>query len=136
VSAAQQHTLFTAPSSPAVPARAPRNPVPIATPADMERKREVMWFYTCAAPVSGWVNRSADTPAKALTQIIDRMGLSPRDVSVQALAETPTDVEIRDERDPAQPRHMLALAFVGLNIAEAREALAALQFAPRKGLRQ
>jgi hypothetical protein len=123
---ARQPALFTAPPQPRHD-RAARNPVPIATPADMARKREVMWFYTFAAPVRGSVTRGADTPAQALDQIITRMGLEPHDVSVDCRPETPFDVEIRDERDPEQPRHMLALAFEGLNIAEAREALAQLQ---------
>lgn len=128
---ASAHSLF--PHEPAA-SRRERYAVPIATAADLARKREVHGLYTQHAPVRGWIMR-VGTPAEALARILDVMGLSPLSVSVEAQPATPDTVEIRDERDKHRPRNILALIHQGLNIAEARAALATLrepQAAPPK----
>lgn len=120
------------PTEPAAPRRE-RYAVPVATPADLARKREVAVLFTCAAPKRGSLFRGADTPAQALERIIDVMGLAPSQVVVDARPETPDTVEIRDDRAKDQPRHILALVYAGLNIAEARAAMASLRTPSKKG---
>jgi len=116
--------------------RRERHAVPIATPADLARKREVHVLFTCAAPVRGSLYRGGDTPARSLERILEVMDLAPTQVVVDARPETPDTVEIRDDRAADQPRHILALVYGGLNIAEARAALATLQPSKPKGGRR
>lgn len=128
-------SLFS--SEPAAPRRE-RHANPIATPADLARKREIMALFTFVSPVGGWIAWGLATPAEALTRLLDHMGLSPFSVAVEAHPATPDTVEIRDEREKNCPRHILALVHEGLNIAEARAALAHLrapQAAPPKSKR-
>lgn len=117
----------------AAPRRRERVAVPVATPADLARKREVAVLFTSAAPKRGSLFRGADTPAQALERILDVMELAPSQVVVDARPETPDTVEIRDDRAKDQPRHILALVYVGLNIAEARAAMATLHTPSKKG---
>ena len=129
---ASVHSLF--PAEPAAPRRE-RYAVPIATAADLARKREVMGLFTPFAPIRGWIMRNG-TPAEALNRILEVMAISPFSVTVEAQPATPDTVEIRDERDKHRPRHILALVHEGLNIAEARAALAALRNPNPKGGRR
>jgi len=125
---AQAHSLFGDTVAPPRPMRAPRIEVPIATPEAMARKREVMVLYTCASNATlASQTLGGGNPVEALRRILVELMLSPSEVAVEARPETPNDVEIRDESSRDQPRHMVALAFEGLNIAEARAALAALR---------
>jgi hypothetical protein len=118
------------------PPRRERYAVPVAMPADLARKREVYVLFTSAAPKRGSLYRGADTPAQALDRILDVMGLAPSQVVVDARPETPDTVEIRDDRTLNQPRHILALVYGGMNIAEARSALTSLQPSKSKGGRR
>ena len=83
--------------------------VPIATPADLARRREVMVLFTSAAPVRGSLARGGDTPTQALERILEVMNLGAWQVVVDARPETPDTVEIRDNRTQDQPRHILSL---------------------------
>jgi len=118
------------------PPRRERYAVPVALPADLARKREVHVLFTSAAPKRGSLYRGADTPAQALERILEVMGLVPSQVVVDARPETPETVEIRDDRAKDEPRHILALVYGGLNIAEARAAMATLQPSKSKGGRR
>lgn len=107
--------------------RAPRYEVPIATPQGLKATRLVQALFTCAAPNPGSTTFGGVTAVQALERVLGDLGRTAAQVSVQANPETPHDVEIRDESDAGAPRHMLAMIFTGLNIAEARAALATLQ---------
>lgn len=128
---AQAHSLFGDAAAPPRPARAPRVEVPISTPETMALKREIIVLFTCAADTrTEWLAKDGVTPTTALARVIEELKREPHEVSVEARPETPNDVEIRDESKPDQPRHMLALVFQGLNIADARAALAELRNPP------
>lgn len=125
---AQALSLFGDNVAPPRPTRAPRLEVPIATPDAMARKREVMVLYTCASRATlSSQTLGGGNPVDALRRILSELLLSPSEVAVEARPETPNDVEIRDESAKDRPRHIVALAFEGLNIAEARAALAVLR---------
>lgn len=104
-----------------------RHENPIATPAEMKRERMVQALFTCAAPAGLQPAAFLATPRKAVERLLADLGRTPHQVVVRALPATPNDVEIRAEGDPATQGFLLAMAFTGLNIAEAREALASLQ---------
>lgn len=125
---AQAHSLFAAGIAPPRPTRAPRVEVPFATPASMAEHRELRALFTCASRSRlKSLSSTGHTAVTALSRVLDELQLEPNEVSVSAFKDTPNDVEIRDESKPDQPRHLLALVFQGLNIAEARAALAELR---------
>lgn len=104
-----------------------RHENPIATPADMKRTRLVQAIFTCASPRRAPLTFGGVAPKAALERVLQEIGRLPGLVSVHANPATPHDVEIRDESDKDGPRHLMALVFTGLNIAEARLALQELQ---------
>lgn len=117
-------------------ARGPRVAVPIATTADLERRRLVQIYITGAhGPKRGWIMRPSDKPADALLCALTALRLTPEAISVGARPETPHTVEVRLEAGRDTPRHIAALIPEGLNIAEARLALDTLRN-PRKGVRR
>lgn len=107
--------------------RAPRTAVPYASAEDMARPRLVMIWTTGVAGQKQRIIRPVDTPAQALIRALAAVERAPEGVSVESQAGTPDVVELRQAGPADQPRHILALIPEGLNIAEARAALAHLR---------
>lgn len=118
--------------------RAPRAAMPFASAEDLARKRQVTIRLVGKVGYRGWILAEGLSAIGAVERALLAIGRAPEAVTVEAREHTPDVVELRQSGPADQPRHILALIPEGLNIAEARAALAHLRGPapqPKKGRR-